>query len=149
MAQGDVVLFNQAKEELGLGDWNLSTDTVRLALITSTVTPTATTADPRWGAGGSTNLSTNEVSAGGNYTAGGQDITNTWTRATGTVTFDGADISWVQNGSNPTDARWGILYDDTDSENKCIAFVDLGSVFDMSGGDLNVNWNASGIFTLS
>ncbi len=150
MAQGDVTVFNQAIYELGIGDWNLDTDTIKVALIDSTQTPAATSSDPRWGAGGGTNFSTDEVTAGGNYTAGGEDISATWTGTSGTSTFDGTDISaWTQNASNPTDARWAIIYDDTDSENKCIAYVDLGSVFDMTTGDLNVNWNASGIFTIS
>ncbi len=144
-----VTIFDQALEELGLGDWNLDTDTIRLALVTATTTPTAATADPRWGAGGTTNFSTNEVTAGGNYTAGGTDITSTYSQTSGTATFDGADVSWLQNASNPTNARWGILYDDTDAENKCIGFVDLGSAFDMTTGDLNINWNASGIFTIA
>ncbi len=149
MAQGDVTLFQHFLTTLGKSQIDdLDTGTFKLALVTSTLTPTTGAADPRFGAGGSTNFSTNEVSAGGNYTAGGTDITSTWSQTSGLGTFDGStNPNWAQNGSNPTNARWGILYDDAASK-YCIGFVDLGSDFDMTTGDLTVTWNASGIFTI-
>jgi hypothetical protein len=149
MAQGTVGIFNEFLETIGKSEINLDTDTIKLALVTDVTTPTASTADPRWGAGGTTNFNTNEVTAGGNYTAEGDDILSTYSQAGGTATFDGTNIEWLVDGSNPTNARWGILYSDTDSDKKCIGWVDLGEVFNMTTGDLNVNWNASGIFTLS
>lgn len=151
MAQGDVTIFNQFIEDMGNGVHNLDTGTIRMALIDSVQTPAATSADPRWGAGGTVNFDTNEVSqGGGNYALEGLDITGTWSQTTGTGTFDATDVStWTQHASNPDDARWGIIYNDTPAGNNCIAFLDLGSAFDMTTGDLNVTWNASGIFTVS
>jgi hypothetical protein len=149
MAVGDVVVFNQFLQDVGRATHNLETDTIRFALITNAVTPAATTADPRWGAGGGTNFDTNEVTAGGNYVAEGGDIAATYSQAAGTATFDGTDISIAQNASNPTNARWGIIYNDTAAGNQCIAFLDLGSVIDLSTGSFTVTWNASGIFTMA
>ena len=150
MASGDVTVFNQFKEDLGNKVFDLDGDTLKLALVTSVVTPAATTAGPHFGGTGTTNLATNEVTAGGNYTAGGVTLTSTtFNEATGTVTFDAADISITQAAGNPTNARWGIIYSDTDTNKRCIAFVDLGSDSDLSGGNFTITWNASGIFTLA
>lgn len=146
MAQGDVVFFDQALLDLGKKLHDLSADTIKLGLITSVVTPAATTADPRWGAGGSTNLSTNEVTAGGNYAAGGPSLaTVTWTLTGGLAMLDAADLTVTQHASNPTNARWGILYNSTDVGKRAIGYVDLGSAFDMTTGDLVFTWNANGI----
>lgn len=68
MATGDVTWFDQALLDLGKKIHDLSTDVLKLGLVTSTVTPSATTADPRWGAGGGTNLSTNAVATGTAWT---------------------------------------------------------------------------------
>lgn len=146
MAQGDVVFFDQFLQDVGKKLHDLSADTIKLGLITSAVTPVATTADPRWGAGGSTNLSTNEVTAGGNYAAGGPSLaTVTWTLTGGLAMLDAADLTVTQHASNPTNARWGILYNSTDAGKRAIGYVDLGSAFDMTTGDLVFTWNANGI----
>lgn len=151
MAQGDVTLFNQFKLDVGLKLHDLNADVVKGGFVTSTTTPTASTADPRWGAGGTTNFSSNEVTPGGNYAAGGPDIVNTYTGAAGTSTFDASDtaLDIAQAGANPTNARWIILYNDTDAGKRCIGFIDLGSVTDLSAGSLDITINASGLFTLS
>jgi hypothetical protein len=150
VAQGDIVVFNEAKEDLGLKIHNLETDTYKLGLVTNSVTPTAATSDPRWGAGGSTNFSSTQVTPGGNYTTGGPTIANnTYVETAGVASFDGDNISVLQNASNPTNARWGIIYNDTSAGKEAYAYLDLGSVFDMSSGDLTVTWAAAGITTLT
>lgn len=150
MAQGDVSLFEQFYVDVQEGQHNLETDSIKLGLVDSTLTPLVTAADPRWGAGGSTNYATNEVTAGGNYSAGGPAIANpSVTLVSNEGVFDGDDISVTQNGSNPTDARWGIIYNDTNAGKRAIGFVDLGSATDLSNGDFSVNWNAAGIHKLA
>lgn len=150
MAQGDVIFFDQFLVDVQEKLHDLENDTIKLGLITSSTTPAATTSDGRWGAGGSTNLSTNEVTAGGNYSAGGPTIANnSVTLSSGAAVFDGDDISISQNGSNPTNARWGIIYNDTDAGKRAIGYLDLGSDTDLSAGDFSVAWNASGISSLN
>jgi hypothetical protein len=150
MAQGDVVVFAQAKLDIGLEVHQLETDVIKLGLATNVVTPTETTSDPRWGAGGGTNIATNQVTPGGNYSTGGPTVANNvYTLSSATTTFDGDNISITQNGSNPTNARWGHIYNDTAAGKQVIAFLDLGSVTDLTAGDFSVTWNASGIFTLT
>lgn len=146
MAQGDMTFFNEFLEDEGLKVHDLESDAFKLALVDGVVTPTAATADPRWGAGGSTDFSAREVTPGGNYIAGGTDVAATFSEAAGTATFDGVtNPSWAQNASNPTDATWGILYNDTSAGKEAVGFLDLGGAYDMTSGDLTVTWSASGI----
>ena len=146
MAQGDVTLFNKAVEWIGEAVINLETDTFKLGLVTSSITPAATTAAPCWGAGGSTNLTTYEVTPGGNYTTGGAAVANpAYSESSGTVTFDADDVTIAQHASNPTTARWGILYSDTAANKNALAFVDLGGTTDLSAGAFTLTWSASGI----
>jgi hypothetical protein len=150
MAAGDVTLFNEFKEDVGQKIHNLSSDTFKLGLVTNAVTPAATTADPRWGAGGSTNLSSSQVTPGGNYSTGGPTLASTtWSETSGTATFDAADVSIAQNASNPNNARWGIIYNDTSAGKEAVAFVDLGGVTDLTAGAFSITWNASGIFSFT
>jgi hypothetical protein len=150
MAQGDVTLFHEFKEDVGQKIHNLSSDTFKLGLVTNAVTPAAGTTDPRWGAGGTTNLSTSQVTPGGNYSTGGPTLaSSSWSETAGTATFDAADVSIAQNASNPNNARWAIVYNDTSTGKEALAFVDLGGVTDLTAGNFAITWNASGIFSLT
>ena len=150
MAAGDIVVFMQAKVDLGNKVWNLETDVVKLALITNAVTPTETDPAPHWQGTGTTNFNTNEVTPGGNYTAEGMTVANNvFIAASPNAKFDGDDITIAQHASNPTNARWGILYNDTDASKRCIGYLDLGGVKDLTTGAFTVTWAGAGIFTLS
>lgn len=149
MAAGDVTVFDQFLQDVGRKVHQLETDVIKLGLITNAVTPTASTSDPRWGAGGTTNFDTNEVTSGGNYAAEGPDVAATYAQSAGVATFDAGDVSIAQNGSNPTNARWGIIYNSTSAGKECVGFIDLGSVINLSTGAFSITWNASGIFTIS
>lgn len=146
MAAGDVFVFDQFFVDALSKYHDLGGDDIKLALITTVTTPAVTTADPRWGSGGSTDLSTNEVTAGGNYAAGGVSLTNlSISLSGGKAVFDADNISYAQSGSNPTNARWGILYNDTDAGKRCIAYFDIGTTFDLSADQFDIQWSASGI----
>ena len=151
MAQGDVTIFQQFLEDVGRKVHNLNADFVFLGLIDSVVTPGATSAVVRWGAGSTQDYVGNQATPiGGTYVSGGQYATNTYVEAAGTATFDGADIvAWTQNAGNPTNARWGILWNNTATNDEAVAFLDLGSAFDMTTGDLTITWNGSGIATMT
>lgn len=152
MAAGDITVFEEAKAYILDGDFG-STDSVKLALITSAVTPTAADAVPGMNAGATTTYT--EVTAGGGYTAGGEvldTIANMVTEADGTMTFadTGATVVWTQNASSPTNARYGIIYNSSDTGlERAYAFLDLGATIDLTAGDLTVTWNGSGIFTIA
>ena len=145
MARGDVTIFNEAKAHMLDGGWE-PTDVIKCAICDNTVAPTAATVTP------SLNDFT-EVGTAGSYVAGGTslgDLGTCVTQAGGVMTFDSAtNPSWAQNAANDVDAYWGIIYNDTDTGNLAIGFVDLGGPVDMSAGDLTITWNASGIFTIT
>jgi len=151
MAQGDVVFFDQFLVDVMEGVHNMETNTIKVGLVDNTTPPTATTADPRWGAGGTTNYKALEVTPGGNYAADGFDITAgaSVTLAAGSSNFDSTNNpTWAQNAGNPVDAQWGIIFNDTAAGKNAFGFVDLGGLFNMTTGDLTITWNASGIADL-
>ena len=149
MAQGDVVIFDDAIEYLLTGspdcpfDLGASPDTIKIAIVNNVIVPSTTTDNPAWGAGGATNLSTNEES-GGSMTVGGLTMGSVVVSVVGGVPqLDMADpATWSQNGSNPTACFWGIVYSDTATNKNCLAYVDLGGSFDATTGDLTITWGA-------
>lgn len=132
MAAGDFVFHDQFLIDL----WNKVhdiDDTWKCGLVTASVTPAASDAAPHFGGTGTTNYATNQVTAGGNYTAGGPSLANqAVTVAANILKLDADDVSIAVDGSNPTDARWLIVYNDTDANKRCMGFLDLGSVRDLS-----------------
>ena len=151
MAQGDVVVFNQFKEDFGDVLHHMSSASFFVGLINNATSLSADLSDCRWGAGGTTNLKSNEVSVGGNYVADGTSASpaDPWTRSGATATFDLTDITWSQNASNPASATWAVVYNNSDAGLRALNFLDLGGLFDMTTGDLVITWNASGVFTLA
>lgn len=150
MATGDVTWFDQALLDLGKKIHDLSTDVLKLGLVTSTVTPSATTADPRWGAGGGTNLSTNAVATGTAWTGPVTLASVAWTIVAGTPTLSAAYPAQIaQDGAGFTNARWGIIYNDTAAGKQALCFIDLGSDRSIVTGPLSITFNASGVLTLN
>ena len=124
-----------------------ATNTIKAGFITSTTTPAVNDSDPRWGAGGSQNYSTNEVTAGGNYSAGGVTLSGTTSSLASNVTSLNctSPISVAANASNPTNARWVVFYDNTDAGKRVFGFLDLGGVVSLVPGiQININGAASG-----
>lgn len=149
MAQGTVTMFQEALGSIGLGEFNLNTDEYRIGIVTNANPPLTGDADPGWAVARTTDFSATEVTPGGNYATGGTDITNLFSEVGGVATFDASNLLpyVAKDASNPSDARWGILYNNTGAAKKAIGFLDFGSVFDMTTGDLNITWDGSGIFT--
>lgn len=145
MARGDVTVFDEAKAYMIDGGWEAADD-IKVAILDNTVTPAAGDTTPALG-------DYTEVGTAGTYVAGGTSLGNLGTlvsEAGGTMTFDSAtNPTWSQDAGNDADAYWGLIYNDTDAGDLAIAFVDLGGPVDMSGGDLTITWNASGIFTIA
>ena len=153
MAQGDFEVFDQFMVNLGKGpdighDFGTTPNTIKLAIVDSTTAPTKTTADPCWGAGGTTNFSTWEVATTANYVTGGNECaTASVTLTADRAEFDWGDpTAWSAHASGDADAKWGILYDETTTNNNCIGFVDLGTAFDMSSGTLTVTFGAPAFY---
>lgn len=125
-------------------DFGTTPNVIKCGLITSATTPLVDDAFPTWGGSGSSDMSSDEVTPGGNYTVGGVVCTLPATTINGyTIEIDWANPpAWAQSGSNPTDARWAIFYDDTSANKDCICFFDLGSIRDMTSGNLTLTMGA-------
>ena len=150
MAQGDVVFFDQFLVDVLEKLHDLENDVFKVGLTDGTTTPATTTADPRWGAGGTTNFAAEEVTPGGNYAAGGATPAAPAVVLTGGLAeFDAGDVSWLQHASNPTDATWAIIYNDTDAGKRAVGYVDIGGAFNMTTGDLSITWAGTGIGRLN
>ena len=124
-----------------------ATNTIKMGLITSSTTPAIADSDPRWGAGGSQNYSTNECTPGGNYSAGGVSLTSPTSTLAGAVASLNATspITIASHASNPTNARWAIFYDSTDAGKHVFGYLDLGAVTSIVPGlQININGVSSG-----
>lgn len=142
-----ITLYNLQKQYQYDGtaviDWN--TDTIKCMLVTSSYTPSATTHNYI------DDANTNEVS-GTNYTAGGATIGSvSVSESGGTVTVDGADVTWTQSGAGFSNARYAIIYKDTGTPatSPMFGYIDFTSDKGNVSGDLTVQWNASGIFSVA
>lgn len=144
MAEGDGSIYNNAKELLLLGDLSLDSDTLKIALLDNGYTPNIDT-DVYWD-----DINANEVSGTG-YTAGGVTLsgkTVTQDNANDRAVFDAADAVWA--GLDIGTPAWAVLYKDTGNPatSPLIAYWQLGTTA-TTGGDYTLQFNASGILTLS
>lgn len=145
MATGDITWFEEARPLDYFAGW-ATTDDIKVAVLDNTTAPAAGNTTPALG-------DYTEVGAAGTYTAGGTSLgnwTTVWSEAAGVATLDSTtNPTWAQDGSNDTDATWGLIYNDTQAGDPAFAFVELGGPVDMSAGSLTITWNASGIATLT
>ena len=157
MAQGTLALFNEFAESIGDGRIDLDTSTFKVAFVTLQVggTPSIAITDavPCWGAGGTTNLATSEVAAGGGYTAGGELLASvTWGQTTGLATFNAADNVWTSSAGSPATIKTAVIYE-TAGTLPCIGFIDMTAdgttAISLLAGDVTITWGAGGIFTVT
>lgn len=146
MAAGTVTLYGAAKENIAKALIDLDTDSFVVTLLGSGYTPAANT-NATW-----SDISANQITGTG-YTAGGAALTGvTVTRSGGTVTFDADDVSWT---SSTLTAKYAVIAKKAGGSlagtDLLLAYVELetGSTVSTTNGTLAINWNASGIFTLS
>lgn len=141
MAVSAKVYGNAAKKMLNKEiDWD--TDTIKVALLTSSYTPAQAT-DAYW-----SDISANEASGTG-YTAGGATLASkTIVSATNVTTLDAADVTW---STSTITARYAVVYESTGTPttSALIAYVDFGADVSSSGGDFKITWDAAGIVTLT
>lgn len=140
MAAGAWTFTNAGRTSLLNGDFDIDTDTFKMALFLST---------SNIGSGSTTYAGlTNEHSNANGYTTGGKTLTMSLTGTT-TVTVDCDDQVWTASGGSIT-ARFAVIYE---SGGKVLCYCLLDStpadVTATTGNTLTVAINASGIFTLA
>ena len=126
----------------GDGPMDLLSDTIKATLHTATYTPNQSTNEVKADA-------TNELTTAGGYTAGGVTLgSKTYSSSSLVTTFDAADLAW---SALSVTFRYIVLWDDTPTTpaDPLISYVDTGGDQTLSGTDLAVVWNASGIFTFT
>lgn len=138
------VFFNSAKVAIATGQIDFDTDTFKLMLVTDAYTPDQDTHDYR-------NDVTNEITGTG-YTAGGAtlaSVTVTVDNTNNRAVIDAADTAWT---SASFTARGGVLYKargGASSADELVCAITFGSDLTVTASTFTVQWNASGIITLS
>lgn len=122
------------KSEILQEGHQLATDTIKLALFTSSAS---------LGAGTTAYSTSNEVSGTG-YTAGGVTLTSTTVSTSGTTAFfDAADPEFT---SASFTARGALIYNSSNS-NKAIAVLDFGSDKVSTNGTFTISFPAAAAAT--
>lgn len=138
-----ITLYNEFKKSQAEGGINFSSDTIKCALVEAGYTPNIDS---------HSNFSdiTNE-SSGTGYTAGGSTIANitvTKDNANDRAVIDGDDVAFTGLSVN---YRYVVFYKDTGtaSTSTLIGYSDNGSSVSLSGDDLTVEFNATGIILVN
>ena len=140
MAAGAWTFTNAGRTSLLNGDFDLDSDTFKIALFQST---------SNIGSGSTTYAGlTNEVANANGYTTGGASTTVSLSGTT-TVTVDATDVTWTASGGSIT-ARFAVLYE-VGGTVLCYCLLDStpADVTATTGNTLTVTINASGVFTLA
>lgn len=142
MAAGDIVFFDDVSSWGDFLDGWAGTDDIKIAIIDNTTTPAATDANPVL-------ANYTQVTTAGTYSVTSIGTwAAIWSQSVGTGTMDSVtNPSWAADALNDTDAYWAIGYNDTQTGDPCIFFVDLGGPYDMTAGTLSITWNDAGIAT--
>jgi hypothetical protein len=140
---------------IGLGKFDLNTDTINLALFTAATAPT--TADGTYASNSGYTLNSSgstEVATGGGYTANGQTLASTaysQTSGTATLSCTGSATTWTASGSGFS-LRYVVCYDitaGTAGARPLIGWWDYGSTVTLNAGDTFSVTLSSGVLTIA
>lgn len=140
------LIYNSYKTALINNDTKINledTDTIKVALVTSTYTPSADSHD-------FFDDVTNEVSGTG-YSAGGATLgtkTVTQDNTDDEGVFDAADTTWTTSSIT---ARGAVIYKSTGvaSTSPLIAYIDFAADKTSDGGTFQITWPAEGILNIN
>lgn len=123
-------LCSSFKQQILLGEHDLDTDVIKIALYTSAADLGAAT----------TAYSTSNEVVGTGYIAGGNTLTGATVSLTGTTAFvDFADTTWT---TATITARGALIYNSSKS-NKAVAVLDFGSDKTSTAGSFTVQFPAN------
>lgn len=140
MAEGDGAIYNNFKEQVLNGEFDLTSDTLKLILVTGHSPDIDVHAQY-------SDVSGDEESGDG-YTAGGETLTGvavTQDNANDLGKLDADDVTWT--GLDVGTPSHAILYDDTHANDLLIAYWEVTTP--SNGSNYTVQWNADGILTLT
>lgn len=131
-------IYNRFKANLMNKIVDLEADTLKMMLLTSSHSFDETDSVKA-------DVTANEV-AGTGYTADGSSlVASTVTESTSTI-FDGVDVTWP---SSTITARYGVLYDDTVTNDDLICCFDFGEDKSSNNGNFTLQFASTGIITLT
>lgn len=136
------VIYNNFKKDLMNGSFALASDTIKIALVTSSYTPDQDSHD-------NFDDVTNEVTGTG-YTAGGATLGSAAVTVDNTDNegvFDAADATWAAASIT---ARAAVIYKSTGvaSTSKLICYLDFGTNITSSNDTFTVQFDAEGIINI-
>lgn len=136
-------VYNNAKEAFLNGDIDLTSDTIKLSLHTSSYTPDQDAHDFY-------DDVTNEVSNSGSYSAGGATLSVTVSQdnTDDEGVFDATDVSFT---SATITARYAVIYKSTGNSatSLLIALIDFGTDQTSTAGTFTISFAAEGIVNLT
>jgi hypothetical protein len=145
MARGDVKWFASALLELGQEVHTLQGDDIQLGIVTNLPVPTVNTPGPCWGAGGTTNLSSNQVALATGYTGPIALAAETWALAANVPNFSANSVVIPQDAAGFANGAYGIIFNNTATNKQCLGFIDLGGPIGNQNGPININFNSSAV----
>ena len=120
-------MCTQFKRDVMLGVHDLDTNTIKIALYTSSANLGATT---------TVYTTTAEVANGNGYATGGVTLANASVVTNSTSgCFDSNDPTWT---SASFTARGALIYNDSASSNEAIAVLEFGGDFTVAGGTFKI-----------
>lgn len=125
----------------GTGAVAFATDTIKVALLDNTHTPSQSTHDNL------DDVSADEVTGTG-YSSGGATLgTKASAVSAHVASLDAADTSWT---SSTITARYAVIYKSTGtaSTSHLIGLVDFGADVSTTNGTFSIVWDAAGIVTI-
>lgn len=138
------LVYNSFKEEALKGTIDLSADTIKMALLTSSYTPDQDAHDFY------DDVSANEVAASGSYSAGGATLAVTVSQdnTDNEGVFDATDVSFT---SATITARYAVIYKSTGTAgtSPLICLIDFGTDQISTAGTFTVTFAAEGIMNLN
>ena len=144
MAEGDGTIYNNFKEQVLLGELDLSADSAADEIKIMLVTGYSLVID---GDLGYSDVSGVEESGTG-YTAGGEVLAGqavTQDDANDRANFDGTDVTWT--GLDVGTPNYAIMYDNTHASKWLIAAWEITTA--SNGGDYTLQWHSNGILLLT
>ena len=130
--------YNIYKADLMNGDLDLAANTIKVALMNSTHSFTAT--HNTWG-----QISDNQITGTG-YTAGGSALASKVITQAATTKFDASDLAWTTASFT---ARHAVIYNDSHVSDNLICSLDFGGDQTVTVGTFTIQWDAAGILTLA
>lgn len=141
MAEGDGYIYNNFKEQVLNGEFDLTDDTIKVILVTGH-SPDIDAHDAY-----DSTIQADELSDS-SYTTGGETLASkavTQDNTNDRGKFDAADVTFSSlDAGTPSHA---IMYDDTHASDLLIAYWEVTTP--SNGGDYTLQWHADGIILLT